>query len=44
MTLILEVNKGPILLVALQNDRATLTAISAIGTTESDKLLTTEVL
>ena len=43
VTLIFEVNECPILLVALQDYRATLTAIATIGTTKGDKLLTAKV-
>ena len=43
MSLIFKVNECPILAVALQDDAATLTAITAIGTTEGDEFFTTEV-
>jgi hypothetical protein len=43
MALIFEVDKCPILTVALKNNATTLTAVTAIGTTEGYELLTTEV-
>jgi hypothetical protein len=43
VALVFKVNQSPILLIALQNDTATFTAITAIRTTESDELLATEV-
>ena len=43
VALIFEVDKCPILAVALKNDATALTAITAIGATEGYELLTTEV-
>jgi hypothetical protein len=43
VALIFEVDECPILAVALKNDAAALTAVTAIGTTEGYELLTTEV-
>ena len=43
VTLVLEVDKSPILALALQNDAATLATVATIGTSEGDKFLTAEV-
>jgi hypothetical protein len=43
VTLVLKVNQSPILAVTLQNDATALTAVTAIGTSEGNELLTTEV-
>jgi hypothetical protein len=43
VTLVLKVNKSPILAVALQDDATTLASITSIGSTECNKLLSAEV-
>ena len=43
VALIFEVDKCPILAVALKNDATALTAVATIGATEGYELLTTEV-
>jgi hypothetical protein len=43
VTLVFEVDKGPVLALALQNDATALATIATIGATESNEFLAAEV-
>ena len=43
MTLVFEVDQGPVLAVALQDDTAALAAVAAVGTAESHEFLAAEM-